>query len=89
MAGTRGREGGEVRGIEGIEGRGKEAYIKTNQGTRLIEGTRDFIIGLINQSSAIGRFLFRIGYKGAREINISLTCLKVGTGTLGLVGSIK
>jgi hypothetical protein len=49
MAGTRGRGGGEARGIEGIGGKGgKEAYLKTNQGIGLIEGTQDFIAGLIN-----------------------------------------
>ena len=54
--------------------RGKEACLKTDRGTRLIEGTRDFATGSINQSSAAGRFLFRFGREGTREMGTGLTC---------------
>jgi hypothetical protein len=73
MARTRGRGGGEAGGNKGRGG--TEACLKTNRGIRLIGGTRDFIAGLINQSSAIGRFLFGVGRKRIREMGIGLTCL--------------
>ena len=73
MAGTGGRGGGEVRGIKGTGGRrDKEACLETDRGTRLIEGTRDFIAGSVNQSFIIGRF-FRFGREETREIDTGLT----------------
>jgi hypothetical protein len=89
IARTRGRGGGEARGNKGTRGIRGKACLEIDRGIGLTEGTRDFATGLINQSSAAGRFLFRIGCGGVREIGISLTYLKVGTGTLGLVGSVK
>ena len=81
MARTGGRGGGEAGGNEGrggnegIEGTGgKEACLETDRGTGLTEGTRDFAGGSIHQSSATGRFLFRIGREGTREMGTGLTC---------------
>jgi hypothetical protein len=73
MARTKERGGSKAKGNKGRGG--IKAYLKTNQGIRLIRGTRDFIASSINQSFAIGRFLFRVNYKGIREISISLTYL--------------
>jgi hypothetical protein len=54
MARTKGRKGDKTRGNKGRGGnkgikgiRGKEACLKTDRGTGLIEGTQDFIGGLI------------------------------------------
>ena len=72
MARTKGRRGGEARGNKGTRGIGGKACLEIDRGIGLTEGTRDFATGLINQSSAIGRFLFRIGRKGIRKMGTGL-----------------
>jgi hypothetical protein len=49
----------------------------------------DFITGLENYSSFVGRFLLKSGFNGVREIYISLIYLKYKQGTSVLVGFIK
>ena len=90
MPKIKGRGGGKAQGIgtkrrgEGLFNKGgigrvtniKERCLNINYKIRLIDRTQDFIIGLKDYSSFIGRFLLENSLDRVREIYISLIYLK-------------